>query len=169
MRAAVACTAIGLATSYASPSFRHHVSFPAYSYTVALLLVAGDSPTLGLLLKSTASIACTTVLGLLPALLAAHFMPPKMVSPLSSSVMSAVSAFMVAVVPDVEAGLLGKRITMGQIVLICVASFDFGQPEPVRLLLHLVPAAASTAVGVAAALLAVVVPYPRLASHEVID
>lgn len=87
-------------------------------------------------------------------------------SAFTASAAAAVSAFVV-VISD-STGLLTKRIALGQIVLIYVAAFDFEQTQ-LRPVLQPVPVLASTVVGVAAAVMALVVPYPRLACYEVIS
>lgn len=77
----------------------------------------------------------------------------------------AIAAFFVAFPEGTH--LVAKRIALGQIVLTYVMGFVNGEHSgavmlPVRV-------AASTAIGVLACVLALFLPYPRLACYEVIN
>lgn len=74
------------------------------------------------------------------------------------------AAGFVVTVPE-STHLKAKRIALGQIVLIYVVAFIKG--EKAEAVLNPVHVAASTAIGVAASLLALLLPFPRLACSEV--
>lgn len=74
-------------------------------------------------------------------------------------------AAFVVVVPE-NTKVLTKRIALGQIVLIYVVGFINGdRTQPV---FHPINVAISTGVGVLACVVALLVPFPRLASVQVI-
>lgn len=162
LRTAIACTIVGVASVYFPPSVRHLIKFPASSYVFAVQIV--DDATLGDTLKCTFLIAYATILSILPAMLMSLVIRPVGMTALMASVGAAVSAFVVVMLGP--PALVTKRIALAQIVLIYVASFDFKQPQP-RPVMHPIPVLATTVVGVAAAVLALLVPYPRLAFYEV--
>jgi hypothetical protein len=67
-------------------------------------------------------------------------------------------------------GLVAKRIALGQAIIVYVAKFQHGErPSRGLALLHPANVVACTALGVAAALLAVLLPWPRLATREARD
>ena len=69
------------------------------------------------------------------------------------------------VLPNGSTHLVAKRIALGQIVLIYVIGYINGaETDPV---MHPLRVAASTALGVIACVLALLVPLPRLATSEV--
>lgn len=164
LRTALACIIVGVTTIYTPMSLRHHFKFPAFSYVTAVLIV-GDA-TLGDTLRGAVLSIYATILGLLPAMLTSFMIRLEGISALTAAVAVAVSSFVVVFSDTTR--LVTKRIALGQIVLVYVAAFDFNKVGHLRPVLHLLPVAASTAVGVAAAVLAFVVPYPRLACYEVI-
>jgi len=67
-------------------------------------------------------------------------------------------------------GPVAKRIALGQAIIIYVARFQQGErPSRGLALLHPANVVACTALGVAAALLAVLLPWPRMATREARD
>lgn len=74
----------------------------------------------------------------------------------------AISAFAVALPDSTQ---LCKRIALGQIVIVYVVGYIRGADTDA--VMHPVHVAASTAVGVLACVLALLLPYPRLACYEV--
>jgi hypothetical protein len=63
--------------------------------------------------------------------------------------------------------LVAKRIALGQIVIVYVVAFINGVHT--EAIMHTLHVAASTAIGVLACVLALLLPYPRLACWEVTD
>lgn len=165
LRSALACTLVGVATLYAPLPLRRHLQFPAFAYVTAVLVV-GDA-TLGDSLRGAASALYGTVLGHLLALVTFYIMRPAKITSPVTAIAVAVSSFAVAI--SDSTALIAKRVALGQIVIVYVTAFmdeetAAGDWRPV---LHPVPVAASTAVGALAAVVALVVPYPRLACYEV--
>ncbi|XP_062203075.1 uncharacterized protein LOC133905322 [Phragmites australis] len=168
LRAALACTIVGLFSLYAPPALRRHITFPAFSYVVTVIIVT--DATLGTALRAAVSALQATFMGAVPSVLAlwlAH-RTGAAESVLATSAVVALTTFAVAL-PE-SAGPVAKRIALGQIIIIYVAKFQQGvHPTGAFALLHPANVVACTALGVAAALLAVLVPWPRLATREARD
>ncbi|KAJ6814520.1 uncharacterized protein M6B38_136960 [Iris pallida] len=163
LRTSLACAIVGIATLYSPMSIRRHLRFPAFAYMTAVLTV-GDASSLGNTMKSAACAFYGIALGLLPAMLMFYLIRPEGVSAATTAVAVAISSFVVAA-SDLP-GLITTRIALGQIVLVYVRAYkETGHVNPV--VLHPVPVAASTALGAAAAVLALLFPYPRLAYCQV--
>ncbi|RRT57325.1 hypothetical protein B296_00047331 [Ensete ventricosum] len=166
LRTALALTMIGVATVYGPASLRSYVKFPAFSYVVAMLIV-GEA-TLGDSLHGTASAFYGTLLGVLPAMLTLLLLPAQGFSIAGTTLMVSLSAFVVAL-PE-STSLITKRIALGQIVIIYVAAFgQSAHSGHAKAILHLAQVAASTALGVVASVIALLFPYPRLASCEIVS
>ncbi|KAM3274255.1 hypothetical protein ACQJBY_043423 [Aegilops geniculata] len=168
LRAALACTIVGVVSVYAPPPLKRHLTFPAFSYVVTVIIVT--DATVGTALRATASALHATVMGAVPSVLAlwlAH-RTGAAESVLATSAVVALSTFAVAL-PE-SPGPVAKRIALGQIIIIYVAKFRRGDRTSHELVLeHPANVVLCTALGVAAALLAVLLPCPRLATREVED
>ncbi|CAL9155538.1 unnamed protein product [Musa hybrid cultivar] len=164
LRTALALTMIGVATVYGPATLRSYVMFPAFSYVVAMLIV-GEA-TLGDSLHGTASAFYGTLLGVLPAMLTLLLLPAQGFSIAGTTLTVSLSAFVVAL-PE-STSLITKRIALGQIVIIYVTTFGHNAHSGhAKAILHLAQVAASTALGVVASVIALLFPYPRLASCEI--
>ncbi|CAM0148209.1 unnamed protein product [Urochloa decumbens] len=162
LRAALACTIVGLVSLYAPAAVRRHITFPAFSYVVTVIIVT--DATLGTALRGAVSALHATLMGAAPSVLAlwlAHRTGAAQ-SVLATSAVVALTAFAVALPESVA-----KRIALGQIIIIYVATFQRG--EGFAPLVHPANVVVCTALGVTAALLAVLLPWPRLASREARD
>lgn len=163
-RTALACTIVCCTTLYGPAFLQRQIPFPAFSYVTAILIVSTDA-TLGdtlrgcwLALYATAQIA-------VPAILCLWLIGPARLSSLTTALAVALCAFVV-VLPE-STHLVAKRIALGQSVILYVIAFiDGADTEAV---MHPVHVAASTAVGALASLLALLLPYPRLAYYEVFN
>ncbi|KAJ1273644.1 hypothetical protein BS78_05G000500 [Paspalum vaginatum] len=168
LRAALACTIVGLASLYAPPALRRHITFPAFSYVVTVIIVT--DATLGTALRGAVSALHATLMGAAPSVVAlwlAH-RTGAAESVLATSAVVALTAFAVALPESV--GPVAKRIALGQTIIVYVAMFRRGDhPSRAFALLHPANVVACTALGVAAALLAVLLPWPRLATREARD
>ncbi|OEL38676.1 hypothetical protein BAE44_0000305, partial [Dichanthelium oligosanthes] len=168
LRAALACTIVGLVSLYAPPAIRRHITFPAFSYVVTVIIVT--DATLGTALRGAVSALHATLMGAAPSVLAlwlAH-RTGAAESVLATSAVVALTTFAVALPESV--GPVAKRIALGQIIIIYVARFQKGdRPSRAFALMHPGNVVACTALGVAAALLAVLLPCPRLATREARD
>ncbi|CAL4904680.1 unnamed protein product [Urochloa decumbens] len=165
LRAALACTIVGLVSLYAPAAVRRHITFPAFSYVVTVIIVT--DATLGTALRGAVSALHATLMGAAPSVLAlwlAHRTGAAQ-SVLATSAVVALTAFAVALPESV--GPVAKRIALGQIIIIYVATFQRG--EGFAPLVHPANVVVCTALGVTAALLAVLLPWPRLASREARD
>ncbi|XP_072996682.1 uncharacterized protein [Typha latifolia] len=164
LRTAIACAIIGTATIYSPTAFRRHITFPAFSYVTTILTI-GDA-TLADALHGAASALYGTILGVLPALLTLFLMQPYGVfSIATTTLVVALTSFAVATIDS--AGLITKRVALGQIVIIYVANFKQDNPTHAKaMLMHPAHVAASTAIGVLSSILATMLPYPSFACCE---
>lgn len=162
-RTAVVCTIVGSITFYGPSSLRGQVTFPAFSYVTVILIVT--DATLGDTLHGCWLALYATVQSIGPALLTMWLIGPARLTTGTTALAVAIAAFFVALPEGTH--LVAKRIALGQIVLTYVMGFVNGEHSgavmlPVRV-------AASTAIGVLACVLALFLPYPRLACYEVIN
>ncbi|GKV08159.1 hypothetical protein SLEP1_g19832 [Rubroshorea leprosula] len=159
-RPALACTMVGFATLYGPPSFQRQVAFPSFSYVTVILIVT--DATLGDALHACWLALYATLQSLGPAILSLWLIGPSRLTNGTTALAVALGGLVVALPRSTH--LTAKRIALGQIVLVYVIAFINGiQTDPVMHPLHV---AASTAVGVVACVLALLVPYPRLACWE---
>ncbi|KAL1532227.1 hypothetical protein AAHA92_32259 [Salvia divinorum] len=162
-RTALACTIVGVATLYGPAYISRHVSFPAFSYVTVILIVT--DATLGDTLCGCWLALYATALGVFPAILSLWLIGPGRLTAATTSAVVAVSAFVVALPETTH--LIAKRIALGQIVLVYVIAFVIGgRTQTVMHPLHL---AASTALGTAACVLALLLPFPCLAYWQVTE
>ncbi|KAK4435512.1 hypothetical protein Salat_0714700 [Sesamum alatum] len=160
-RTALACTIVGGVTLFGPEFITRQVAFPAFSY-VTVILVVTDA-TLGDSLRGCWLALYATVQGVCPAILSLWLIGPARLTNSTTAAVVAISAFVV-VLPE-NTHLISKRIALGQIVIVYVIAFINGaKTEPV---MHPIHVAASTAVGVVACVLALLLPYPSLACLEV--
>ncbi|KAK2643134.1 hypothetical protein Ddye_024897 [Dipteronia dyeriana] len=160
-RAALACTIVGLLTLYGPPSLRRQVAFPAFSYVTVILIVT--DATLGDTLHGCWLALYATVQTVGPAILSLWLIGPARFTSSTTALAVALAAYVV-VLPE-GTHLIAKRIALGQIVITYVIGFING--EHTEAVFHPMHVAASTAVGVFACVLALLLPYPRLACCEV--
>ncbi|XP_062017429.1 uncharacterized protein LOC133733808 [Rosa rugosa] len=160
-RTALACTIVAITTLYAPPSLRHQVALPAFSY-VTVILIAPDA-TLGDTFRGFWLALYATIQSAGPAILSLWLIGPASLSSSTTALAVGLAAFVV-VLPREATHLVSKRIALGQIVLVYVIAFIKGGRTDA--IMHPVHVAASTAVGVLACVLALLVPFPRLACRE---
>ncbi|KAJ4834456.1 hypothetical protein Tsubulata_007909 [Turnera subulata] len=159
-RTALACTIVGCITLYGPTELMQQITFPAFSYVTVILIVT--DATLGDTLHGCWLALYATVQTVGPAILTLWLIGPARFTCATISLAVAIAAFVV-VLPE-GTHLIGKRIALGQIVLIYVTAYIHGEKtEPIMHPLHI---AASTGVGVLACVLALLLPYPRLAYWE---
>lgn len=166
-RSALACTIAGVASIYAPLVIRRHLTFPAFSYVVTVIVVT--DATLGSSLRGALSAVHATAMGAVPSVLPlwlAHRTGAGE-SVLATTAVVALSTFAVAVAGS--AGTVAKRIALGQIIIIYVARFREERMRSEAVLLHPANVVACTALGVVAALLGVLLPCPRLATRDATD
>ncbi|GKE81802.1 hypothetical protein Tco_1551802, partial [Tanacetum coccineum] len=160
-RTATACCIVTVATLFGPEAFRRQVAFPAFSYVTVILIITGAS--LGDTFRGCWDALCATALTVIPAILGLAYLGPARLTTALTAVIVGMAAFMV-MLPDHKTHLVSKRIALGQIVIIYVVAYDKGgETDPV---MHPVHVAASTAVGVLACVVSLLLPYPGLATCQ---
>ncbi|XP_020224254.1 uncharacterized protein LOC109806295 [Cajanus cajan] len=163
LRTALACTIVGCVTLYAPSSLCNLIAFPAFSYVTAIIIIINDA-TFGHALRACWLALYATLQGIGPALFAFCLLPPSRFNKLTTAVAVALAAFVVVLPSPRCTHLIAKRISLGQIVLVYVVAYDNGvHTDPI---MHPLRLAASTALGVLACVLALMLPYPRLACYQ---
>ncbi|KAJ0238865.1 hypothetical protein HA466_0234110 [Hirschfeldia incana] len=161
-RTALACTIVGAATLYGPQWILRYVAFPAFSYVTVILIIT--DATLGDTLRGCWLALYATCQSVAPAIITLRLIGPARLTAGTTALAAALAAFVV-VLPNGSTHLVAKRIALGQIVLIYVIGYINGaETEPV---MHPLRVAASTALGVIACVLALLIPLPRLATCEV--
>ncbi|EXB52249.1 hypothetical protein L484_001852 [Morus notabilis] len=162
-RTAAACAIVACATLYGPASFRGLVGFPAFSYVTVILIVTDAS--LGDTLRGCWLALYATAQSLGPAMLSLWLIDPSRLTRSVTSLAVALGAFVVALPESTH--LVSKRVALGQIVIVYVIGFING--DKTEAVMHTLRVAASTGVGVLACVLALLLPFPRLACKEVKD
>ncbi|MED6181832.1 hypothetical protein PIB30_023042 [Stylosanthes scabra] len=163
-RTALACTIVGSVTLFGPKSIQTLITFPAFSYVSLILIIINDA-TFGDTFRACWLALYATIQAIGPAMLTLWAVHPARLSNATTALAVGVAAFVVVVPSDGSTSLLAKRISLGQIVLVYVIGYANGvHTDP---LMHPLRLAASTALGVIASLLALLLPYPRLATFEV--
>ncbi|PWA59284.1 hypothetical protein CTI12_AA389400 [Artemisia annua] len=161
-RTTTACCIVAVATLFGPEVFKRQVAFPAFSYVTVILIITGAS--LGDTFRGCWDALCATVLTVIPAILGLATLGPARLTTALTAVIVGMAAFVV-MLPDQKTHLVSKRIALGQIVIIYVVAYDKGgETDPV---MHPVHVAASTAVGVLACVVSLLLPYPGLATCQV--
>ncbi|OIW11233.1 hypothetical protein TanjilG_28324 [Lupinus angustifolius] len=96
------------------------------------------------------------------SLLSLHVKGPEYFDNRVAALAVAVCSFMVALPESTH--LMTKRIAFGQLVIVYVSTVIHGAQRGV--VMHPIPVASSTALGAIASVLAMLLPYPRLAYYE---
>lgn len=160
-RTAMACTIIGCTALYGPDPVRHQIQYPSVAYVTAILIVS--DATLGTTLRGSWHALCATVLVIPSTVVCLSVVGPSRFTEAGAAFALTVSAFVVAL-PDFLT-ILTKRIAFVQLVIIYVGVVVRGrQAGPVTHPLHI---AACTALGAMGSVLALILPYPRLAITEV--
>ncbi|XP_047341680.1 uncharacterized protein LOC124945314 [Impatiens glandulifera] len=163
LRTSAACAVVGCATMYGPEPIRAQLAFPAFSYLTTILIVC--DATLGDALRGCWHVILATVF-VIPACVLGLWVLGRgwcSIWPVAALVV-AVGGFLVAL-SGKNTSLLAKRIGFGQVVIVVVGAVVLGEKDGV--LEHPFHVAASTALGGLASVLAMLLPYPRLAYSEV--
>ncbi|KAG4978735.1 hypothetical protein JHK86_038209 [Glycine max] len=162
-RTALACTIVGCVTLYGPSSICTLVAFPAFSYVTAILIIINDAA-LGDALRGCWLALYATFQSMGPAMLSLWAVGPGRFSKATSAAAVALAAFVVVLPWPQSTHLIAKRVSLGQIVLVYVVAYANGvHTDPI---MHPISLAASTALGVLACVVALLLPYPRLASSQ---
>ncbi|KAF7143496.1 hypothetical protein RHSIM_Rhsim05G0190000 [Rhododendron simsii] len=159
-RTALACAMVGCATLYGPEPLRTQLQFPAFAYVTAILIVS--DATLGDSVKGCWHALLATAQVLPVSVVSLWVIGPEHFSEGVAAAAVAAGAFMVAV-PE-WSHLMTKRIAFGQIVIVYVGAVVYGKEAGD--VMHPIHVAASTALGALASVLAMLLPYPRLAYAE---
>ncbi|XP_019199579.1 PREDICTED: uncharacterized protein LOC109193187 [Ipomoea nil] len=157
-RTALACSIVGVATLYGPEALKRQIAFPAFSY-VNVILILTDT-TLGDALRGCWYAIYATCLGVCPAILSLWLIGPAHLTTGTAAAAVAITAFIVVLPQNTH--VVAKRIALGQTVLVYALAGPRTQP-----IMHPLRVAASTAIAVAACVLALLLPYPSLASSKV--
>ncbi|KAH7553667.1 hypothetical protein JRO89_XS12G0040200 [Xanthoceras sorbifolium] len=161
LRTALACSIVGCTTLYGPEHLRRMPAFPAFSYVTTILIVS--DATLGDALRGCWHALYATIQVVVPSILCLWLIGPARFTSGLAAVVVAVTALVVALPESTH--LMTKRIAFGQIVIMCVGTVIHGAETGV--VMHPVHVASSTALGAFASVLAMLLPYPRLAYYEV--
>lgn len=154
LRTAVACIIVGCITLFGPASLQHQIAFPAFSYVTVILIVT--DATLGDTLKCCWLALYASFQSLGPAILSLWLIGPARFSN-GTTVLAVALGALIVVLPE-KTHLIAKRIALGQIVIVYVISYIKGlHAESV---MHPIRLAASTAIGVLACVLSMLVPLP---------
>ncbi|KAK1412675.1 hypothetical protein QVD17_34115 [Tagetes erecta] len=160
-RTAIACTIIGCTALYGPDHVRHQIQYPSVAYVTAILIVS--DATLGTTLRGAWHALCATVLVVPSTMLCLWIVGTSRFTETGATMAVGLSAFLVALPECLP--ILTKRIAFAQLVIIYVGAVVHGhEAGPVT---HPVHIAACTALGASGSVLALILPYPRLAVTEV--
>uniref|UniRef100_A0A7N2M565 Integral membrane bound transporter domain-containing protein n=1 Tax=Quercus lobata TaxID=97700 RepID=A0A7N2M565_QUELO len=160
LRTILACTIVGCTTLYSPASVKHFLRYPAFSYVTTILIVS--DATLGDALRGCWHALFANIQALLPSMLCLWVIGPARFTNELAALAVATNAFLVALPESTH--LMCKRIAFGQIVIVYVGAAINGAKA--RAITHPIHVASSTALGVLASLLAMLLPYPHLAFYE---
>uniref|UniRef100_A0A2N9FC32 Uncharacterized protein n=1 Tax=Fagus sylvatica TaxID=28930 RepID=A0A2N9FC32_FAGSY len=169
-RTTIACAIVDYTTLYGPASLRKLLTYPAYSYLTTILIVLeatlGDSlsgfwhalyASIQVVILSTISL---WVIG--PARLNYAVATAFYGNYILAATGVALSAFVVALPKSTP--LRSKQIALGQLVIVYVGTVVHGAQSGV--VMHPVHVASNTILGALASVLAMLLPYPKLAFHE---
>ncbi|KAL5550000.1 hypothetical protein UlMin_000176, partial [Ulmus minor] len=161
LRTVIACSIVGCTTIYGPAPLRRVLTYPSVSYLTAILIVS--EATLGDTLRGFCQALYATVQVLFPSWLTLWIIGPARLTRELAAVAVAISAFVVAL-PE-STPLLAKRLAFGQIVIVYVGTVVHGSST--GSFMHPIHVASSTTLGALASVLAMLLPFPRLAYCEV--
>ncbi|XP_057751635.1 uncharacterized protein LOC130969768 [Arachis stenosperma] len=162
-RTALATTIVGSVTLLGPHSLKKLIELPSFSYVTVGIIILNDA-TFGDSLRGSWYALYATIQSMGPAMLSFWIIGPSRFTKETIAVAVALAAFVVAL-PGEITHFIAKRIALGQIVLLYVIAYINGaRTQP---LMHPLGVAASTALGVAACILALLFPSPRLACRQV--
>ncbi|GAB2226890.1 hypothetical protein Droror1_Dr00008687 [Drosera rotundifolia] len=159
----IACAFVGSTSLYGPSQIRHQISYPSFAYMTAVLLVSEAN--LGDALRGTWEAMVATCLVVGPTMVSLWLVGPARFSNSVNVTASAVavSAMWVALLKHVP--LMSKKLAFGQIIVVYVGAAIHGAQTDIRK--HPLHVAASTATGALAAVIASLLPLPRLATYAV--
>ncbi|KAL8039406.1 hypothetical protein ABFX02_10G035100 [Erythranthe guttata] len=164
VRAALACAVVGGTTLYGPTFITNQIKFPAFTYVTAILITF-DATVLGGSLRGCWHAFCATAQVVPPAMAAWWLAGDGDGLSVWIAALAAAAASFVVALPE-STHLMAKRIALGQIVLTCTDAV-ITSDESISGYMHPLHIAASTALGASASVIALLLPFPRLAHFEV--
>ncbi|KAL3536385.1 hypothetical protein ACH5RR_004846 [Cinchona calisaya] len=161
-RAALACTIVGCTTLYGPAYLTRQITFPAFSYATAILIVSDAN--LGDTIRGCWHALYATIQVLPISILGLKVIGPARFTPGIAAGLVALTSFLVALPNSTH--VMSKRIGFGQLVIVCVDAVIHGKQYS-GVMVQPVHVASSTALGAISAFLALLLPYPLLAYYEV--
>ncbi|GMH10152.1 hypothetical protein Nepgr_011993 [Nepenthes gracilis] len=161
LRIALAYAIVGCTTLFGPNQIQQQVTYPAFSYLTATLIVS--EATLGDALRGTWEAFIGTCLVIGPAILSLWLVGPGRFNPLLAALAVGLGSFGVALPKSTP--LMSKRIAFGQLVIIFVGATIKGAKTDI--VMHPCHVAASMGLGALASVLATALPFPHLAIYEV--
>ncbi|XP_047154209.1 uncharacterized protein LOC124825600 [Vigna umbellata] len=155
LRTTLACTIAGCTYLYGPAPLRRYLTYPAFTYSTALLI--GSDAALGDTLRGCWHVLCASIQVMILSLLALQLIGPQNFTNLVAAVAMAISAFLVAL-PVESTHLVTKQIAFGQLVNVYVRTAIDGAEEKVAM--HTIHVVCSTALGALASVLAMLLPCP---------
>ncbi|GLJ40915.1 hypothetical protein SUGI_0846450 [Cryptomeria japonica] len=137
------------------------MAFPLFAYIMAVTVVGEAS--LGEALRSAFSVMAGVLHGALPAILVLWVIKPERFSTWVTTLCVTVSSFLIVWSNMIH--ITSKRVACAQVVMIYVSAFS--NRENLDPVMYPLRVAATTFVGTACALLALIFPVPRLACYQV--
>ncbi|KAL5710916.1 hypothetical protein ACHQM5_021424 [Ranunculus cassubicifolius] len=160
-RTGFACGIVGCISLFGPVSLQHMIGFPALSYVTVMLIVS--EATLGDALHGCWNALYATLQGAVPGVLILWLLGHTRFW--LSTIVCAVTVSTFLIVLPSSTHMVTKRIALAQIVILySVTSVEGVQTDP---LLHPVHVGVSTVVAALASVVALLLPFPRLACHEV--
>ncbi|KAK7396498.1 hypothetical protein VNO78_17548 [Psophocarpus tetragonolobus] len=160
IRTTLACTIAGCTSLYGPAPVRRYLEFPSFMYSTAVLIVS--DATLGDTLRGCWHVLCSNIHVMLLSLVTLQLIGPHNFTNSVAAVAMAASAFLVALPESTH--LVTKQLAFGQLVNVYVSSVVDGGKGGVTM--HPIHVVCSTAFGAVASVLAMLLPFPCLASHQ---
>ncbi|KAL2660319.1 hypothetical protein AAZV13_03G133900 [Glycine max] len=160
LRTTLACTVAGCTSLYGPAPLRRYLEFPSFMYVTTVLVVS--DATLGDTVRGFWHVVCSNIQVMMLSLLSLQLIGPHRFNSCVAALAMAASAFVVGLPESTH--LVTKQLAFGQLVNVFVSTVVDGGRTGVAV--HPVHVVCSTAFGGVAAVLAMLLPFPRLAHYE---
>lgn len=160
-RTGFACAIVGCISLFGPLPLQHMLAFPALAYVTVILIVS--EATLGDALHGCWNAIYATLQGAVPAILILWLLGNARFW-VSTAVFAVTVSTFIIVLPE-STHMIAKRIALAQIVILYSVTTSNGLPT--GHILHPAHVAVSTLIAAFASLLALLIPFPRLACREV--
>lgn len=154
-----ACLMVGIVMQYSS-MHHHWLAFPVFAYVVTVTVVGEAS--FGEALRSAFSVLIGTLHGAFPTIAILWLIKPQRFSVWATTACVTVSCFFIAYAKVVN--ITSKRVAFAQVVIIYISAFMMR--ETMDSITYPLRIAGTTALGAGCALLALILPVPKLACYQ---